>query len=71
MLMNRKAEKIEEAKLVGPGTFTTERLVYLLGSLYKMEGAYLDDSALLDTLEARGDSHYKTHLRKKVHCQET
>ncbi|QDZ25453.1 subunit 5 of origin of replication complex [Chloropicon primus] len=71
LLMNKKAEKIQEAKLGGPGTFTVERLVSILKSLFKLEGDYLEDSDLLDKLEESGDTDYEDYLRTKVHSQET
>ena len=54
-LMNRKAEKVQEAKLAGPGTFTVDRLMAILRSLFKLEGTYLEDADLMDEFERDGE----------------
>ena len=70
-LMNRKAEKVQEAKLAGPGTFTVDRLMAILRSLFKLEGTYLEDADLMDEFERDGGERAEDYIRSKVHSQET
>ena len=73
MLMDKHSMKIQDSKLLGPGTFTIDRLVGILKSMYKLEGDYEDDFDFTD------DDDESTHvandlddyLRCKIHSQET
>ena len=67
MLMTKKASKIEEAKLLGPGTFTVDRLLATLRSLLKCEGEYFLDAPA----SAAAAEEEERALSAKAHSQET
>uniref|UniRef100_A0A7S2Z5V3 Origin recognition complex subunit 5 C-terminal domain-containing protein n=1 Tax=Chloropicon laureae TaxID=464258 RepID=A0A7S2Z5V3_9CHLO len=71
LLMNKKAQKIQEAKLLGPGTFTVERLLQILKALYKFEGDYFGDPELAHRELESNPKDEDRYLSRKVHCQET
>ena len=53
------------SKLLGPGTFTVDRLMGILKSLYKIEGDCDPE------IEDEYDEDYEDYLRTRLHCQET
>ena len=65
MLMTKKSTKIQDSKLLGPGTFTVDRLMGILKSLYKIEGDCDPE------IEDEYDEDYEDYLRTRLHCQET
>lgn len=67
MLITKKASKIEEAKLLGPGTFTVDRLLATLRSLLKCEGEYFLDAPA----SAAAAEEEERALSAKAHSQET
>jgi hypothetical protein len=74
MLMNKKAMKIQDSKLLGPGTFSVDRMIGILKSLFKFEGDPFEEENEegyneFESFE-EGD-YYQDRLRAKVHCQET